>query len=452
MRWLGFVCLLAFSSAAFAVDLDAPARYTLHAVVEPAQGSIAVQGAMAIPIEAGAREIRFGLHRTFSIRALQIGGMAAAFSYQPGETKSFAPATRTVVAEVPAGAIKDGFVEVAIRYDGVLEHLPEWGSMPGQAVAMDDQINTNLVQLASYSSWYPQFFPMGHALSYDLEVSLPKGWTTVSAGVKSDVERAGRAVTRWSSPSNIDIVIDASPAYQVVTGRAGATTVAIYYTDMPAAVIAREATDLSAVMALFTERLGETAVPGGTIRHVYAPMKHGQGRAGIARQGIIITSEGRVKEALAANPQASLFQDIAHEIAHFWWHFGKGQGDWVNEAFAEYFSALAVRDIVSPAAFDAALDKYRKGVAGLAPDAPSLASVPANGSGFVVRYYKGSLMLDDFRRSMGDEAFFAAVRRFYTTYKDCSVGTTEFRRYWAEQLKDSARVDAWLDTAGPALR
>lgn len=104
---------------------------------------------------------------------------------------------------------------------------------------------------------------------------------------------------------------------------------------------------------LFTSRLGETTVPASTVKHVCSPKQKGQSRAGIARPGMIVTSEGLVREQLAANPNFSLFQDIAHEIGHFWWNFGAGQGDWIKEAFAEYYSAYAVQQIVSQQQFEA---------------------------------------------------------------------------------------------------
>jgi len=71
---------------------------------------------------------------------------------------------------------------------------------------------------------------------------------------------------------------------------------------------------------------------------------------------MIVTSEGRVLEELASDPKFSLLQDMAHEIAHFWWNFGAGQGDWINEAFAEYWSAVAVERIVSEELFQKVLD------------------------------------------------------------------------------------------------
>jgi hypothetical protein len=446
------VLMMAFAvaavSASAAITAE-PVRYDLKAQIEPGTGSVAVRGEIGMQLEPGARQTTFVLHRSFAIRKLLVDGVPAKFSYQTVDPTPFNPAVRNVVVDLPAR--RAATLKMDIVYDGKLEALPEWGASPDTKLAMDDQVNDRMVQLASYSSWYPQFAPFGRHFRTELEISLPKGWTAVSGGAKRDLASAdGRAVTHWSVQDNFDLAFAAAPNFKVIKTRSSGVEIEIYHTQMPDTVIAGESTELAAVTALFTDALGEANVPGGTIRHVYSPMKKGQGRAGIARAGVIITSEGRMQDALAGDPNYSLLQDLAHEVAHFWWHFGSGQGDWVNEAFAEYSSAIAVREIGSKERFEGVLAYYRKCVAGLPATAPSLATVPQQGGDFYVRYYKGSLMLDDFRRSMGDEAFFSAAREFYQTYKTTPIGTAEFRTFWRTRV-DGTRLDAWLDQGGPAL-
>jgi aminopeptidase N len=68
---------------------------------------------------------------------------------------------------------------------------------------------------------------------------------------------------------------------------------------------------------------------------------------------------------------------------------------------------------------------------------------------FVVRYYKGSLMLHSLRQTLGDDKFFQACRSFSDTYKGKSIGTQEFRTFWKDRLGDhKALVDTWLDAKG----
>jgi len=81
--------------------------------------------------------------------------------------------------------------------------------------------------------------------------------------------------------------------------------------------------------------------------------------------------------------------------------------------------------------------------------APSLAKVPFDGSGFVVRYYNGSLILNYVRQVMGDDRFYAAARDFFQLYKGQSIGTAQFRSFWREKLAESKdSLDLWLDSTG----
>ncbi len=427
-----------------------PVSYDLKVTIDPELGTIAVRGMIDVPpSEPASKTFQFALHETFAIKQLSVNGHVANFSYQPAEPTPINPATRNVLVNLPSGGRPD-YVHLEIEYGGRLKETPEFGTFPDQKQAMDDQINSRLVELANYSSWYPQFFVFGRPIKVALGVSVPRGWIAVCSGKQiSHRIKDGRAITQWLSPKDTDILIAASPNYKRRTVHLSGAEIEIYYTQLPDEFVENEGQQVAEVMKLFTGRLGETTIPSGTVKHVYSPKRKGQGRAGIARTGMIVTSEGRILDALASDPKSSLFQDIAHETAHFWWNFGAGQGDWINEAFAEYFSALAVEKILSEQQFQSVLKNYRVAVRELTPDAPSLSRVPFDGSTFVIRYYKGSLLLDHLRHVLGDDAFFRACHDFFQTYKGRSIGTADFRSFWKTRLggqKDS--LDAWLDAAG----
>jgi hypothetical protein len=426
-----------------------PVSYDLKVAVDPNQGRIAVHGNIGVPIDAGAKTLQFGLHETFVITKLLVNGQSARFSFKPRDLSPIFPATTKVVVHLPRGFAAEK-AQLEIEYSGKLKDIPEFGTFEGQKQAMDDQVNSRLVELANYSSWYPQFFAFGHPIETTLAVSVPKGWLAICSGRKlDDREESGRTVTRWSSPSDTDALITAAPNYKGKVIPLADGQIAIYYTQLSQEFIDREGEEIARLMNLFTQGLGSTTIPSGTIKLVFSPKRKGQGRAGIARPGMIVTSEGRMQEELSKDPKFSLLQDLAHEIAHFWWNFGAGQGDWINETFAEYSSAFAVGQIVSEEQFQRVLEGYRMGVRELPADAPSLAQVPFDGSGFVVRYYKGSLMMDSIRHAMGDDAFAAAAREFFHTYTRKSVGTVEFRNFWKQKLADKKDlVDLWLDSKG----
>ncbi len=442
------VLVSAFASFAAAQEKATPISYDLKVRIEPPKGDIAVQGRLEIAKPPHAREFSFGLHETFAIQRLLVDGHKAGFSTHAAQTP-MTPATMNVTVTLPDTTTDR--VHMDMEYAGHLKEIPEFGSFAGQKEAMDDQINSRMVELASYSSWYPQF-AYGQQFQIQMEVSLPQGWISICSGKKlADSIRPGRAITRWSSPKDTDILVLASRDYKERVVRQSGTDIEIYHTKMPETFIAGEAGQIAGVVGLFTDRLGETTIPGGSVKHVYSPKRYGQGMAGIARPGIIATSEGRTLDSLAQDPNFSLFQGIAHEIAHFWWHMGRDQGDWINEAFAEYFSAVAVQKTISEEKFQGALKYYRQKVAELPTEAPPLSKIPFLNDqvGFVVRYYKGALMLDDLRATLGDQKFFQACHDFFQKYKDQAIGTPEFRSFWRDQLGERQNlIEVWIDSPG----
>jgi aminopeptidase N len=448
---LAAIALVCGSPRSLLADgVAAPVSYDLKVRIDPEPGDLAVKGRVEFE-NPGLQRFEFDLHETFSVKALLVNGTPAKFSFAPAEFSPLTPAARVVVVEVPPGT-PPGTLRMDVEYAGRLKKLPEFGAGPEGTPSMDDQVNSHLVELAGFSSWYPQFFFGGAPVRAEFELSLPQGWVSVGSGreVQERVD-AGRSITRWSSPKDLDLLVVASPDFRRRVFRQSGVDIEIYHTRMPEKFVEAEVQQIASVVQLYTDRLGETDIPGGKVRHVYSPRLKGQGKAGTARPGLIVTSEGITLESLAADPRFSLFQPIAHEIAHFWWNFGAGQGDWINEASAEYFSAVAVQKTASDAEFGSILDDYRNQVRALPADAPSLATVPFINDDvrYVVRYFKGALLLHFLRESLGDDAFFAACREFFQTYRGKTVGTPEFRTFWKTKLADrGSSVDRWLDSPG----
>jgi hypothetical protein len=211
LEFIFLLMVLGSGVAALAQEKPMPVSYDLKVTIEPKQGTIAVRGKMAVPIEGDAKTLQFGLHETFTVKKLWVNDRTATFSFQPGDPSPIFPATKKVLVNLPA-SVAAGMVQLEIEYGGRLKDIPEFGTYPDQKQALDDQINSRLVELANYSVWYPQFFVYGHPIAPTLEVSMPKGWIAVCSGRKlEEQEKDGRAVTRWSSAEDTDILITAAP-------------------------------------------------------------------------------------------------------------------------------------------------------------------------------------------------------------------------------------------------
>jgi len=426
-----------------------PHRYNLDVKIEPERGEIVVEGKVSIALSnPEQKNFSFDIHEIFKIDNLTIEGNKAKYSTEKNKSTPTSPASKKVMIEIPE-SIDQKKIKMVIRYLGKLKDIPEFGSFENQKLGLDDQINSRMVELACYSCWYP-FFEFGLRFDVDLELTLPSDWECVCSGKNVNTWKDSKnVITRWTSRDDTDIVIVASPELRRRTIDTLSGNIDIYFTRLPEKFVSKEVREIERTLTLYSELLGNPINSELSVKHVYSPKNKGQG--GFSRPGLIVTSEGRILDALTQNPDISFLRGNAHEIAHFWWDFGKGQGDWINETFAEYFSLIAVQKISSVEKFKEYIKEYDKYVAQLPDDAPSLSEVPLRNDeiGYVIRYYKGALMLDYFRNLLGDETFFEFCRDFYHTFHKTRIGTSEFRSFWSERLgKHNDELEYWLTAKG----
>jgi len=422
-------------------------KYHLNVKLEPDAGEIRVSGKIIIRVtESGLSELKFDLHKNFKISEIFVKGNKATHTSDVNEPWMLKPSTKRITIHPPR-AFSSEKIELSLNYGGELETLPEFGAHKEGEYALDDQINSNLVELANYSCWYPAFSLGRDSFDIELMVSLPKGWTSICSGHKTgEYVEDGRVITLWKSICDWDMVVVASPKFQREKVETKYGLIDIYHTRLPYNYIRREVREVEDILGFFIEKLGEPS-SGVSFSHIYSPKKLGQGGMGFSRPGLVVSSEGRTLKALKEDLDATFYRGLAHEIAHFWWSFGSGQGDWINEAFAEYYSLLAVKE-ESRKLYEECMDQRRDEVRSLPEDAPSLATVPFSNDriGYIVRYYKGALMLDHLKELEGEESFFDICREFYKTFHDGSISTNDFRNFWASKMEEHEdKIRLWLD-------
>ncbi len=128
---------------------------------------------------------------------------------------------------------------------------------------------------------------------------------------------------------------------------------------------------------------------------------------------------------------------LAHELAHQWWGQAVGwrnyHEQWLSEGFAQYFAALYARQARGERTFVDMLRQFRRWAIAESDEGPiSLGSRLGHlkNDRRVFRalvYNKGAAVLHMLRRLIGDDAFFAGVRRFYTEQKFQKAGTNDLR-------------------------
>ena len=156
---------------------------------------------------------------------------------------------------------------------------------------------------------------------------------------------------------------------------------------------------------------------------------------------------------------------VAHELAHQW--FGQAVGwknyheQWLSEGFAQYFAALYAKERRGEAAFREVLRQFRRWSIDDSDQGPvylgyRLGHIKGESRTFrALVYNKGAGVLHMLRRVIGDEAFFAGVKRFYAENRFKKASTDDLRKAMeAASGRDLNRFfDRWIyDNGIPRLR
>jgi hypothetical protein len=156
---------------------------------------------------------------------------------------------------------------------------------------------------------------------------------------------------------------------------------------------------------------------------------------------------------------------LAHELAHQWWGQAVGwksyHEQWISEGFAQYFSALYARKVRGDSFFADMLRQFRRWAIAESEEGPvylgyRLGHIKGDSRVFrALVYNKGAAVLHMLRNLLGDEVFFAGLRRFYEDHKFQKAGTDDLQRTMeAESGKSLTRFfDRWIYGAAlPRLR
>jgi hypothetical protein len=147
---------------------------------------------------------------------------------------------------------------------------------------------------------------------------------------------------------------------------------------------------------------------------------------------------------------------IAHELAHQWWGQAVGwknyHEQWLSEGIAQYFAALYAEHQRGPQVFAGLLRELAQWTVETSDQGPvylgyRLGHVKGDGRIFrALVYNKGAAVLHMLRRMLGDEVFFASIRRFYTDHRFAKAGTLDLRTSFEHESGRSLDVffDRWI--------
>jgi Peptidase family M1 domain len=393
------------------------------------------------------------------------------------------PNQNAVLVNLPATLLQDTEMTLSIAYGGRLEPQPAdretllfgaVGQDRGSAFADDPMFPRPEASYlySNQSYWYPQS-PITDYATATIQISVPAAYSCVASGeVSSDspellpakdpkdptqarklylftaerplrylafvVTKLARA-DRWTvafdrsrgskrvavpgrstiAPyEKLDLIVDANPR-QTARGREvaeRAVDIVQYYESLIG----------DSPYSAFTVALVENMLPGG----------HSPGYFAVLNQPLPNSGLTWRNDPASFSNYPEFF--LAHEIAHQWWGQAVGwrnyHEQWLSEGFAQYFAALYAQRYRGDASFANVLRQMRKWAIEESPEGPvylgyRVGHIRNDGRAFrAVVYNKGAAVLHMLRRLIGDDAFFAGMRRFYAESRFRKVGSDDLRQ------------------------
>jgi aminopeptidase N len=156
---------------------------------------------------------------------------------------------------------------------------------------------------------------------------------------------------------------------------------------------------------------------------------------------------------------------LAHEVAHQWWGQAVGwknyHEQWLSEGLAQYSAAMYAESERGPDVLARLIVDMRKSAEELSPQGPiylgyRLGHLQADGRIFrAIIYNKAAVVLHMLRRLVGDDAFIASLRDFYSSRRFRKAGTNDLREIFEARSSRSLErfFERWVHNAElPQLR
>jgi hypothetical protein len=376
----------------------------------------------------------------------------------------------TVVINLPAAVLRDTTLTLTVSYSGRLEpQAPDRETVAVQRGQENDFPVLSAEPNYLYSSrsfWYPQAIVSDYATAR-IRLNVPVALEAVASG---ELEPGFPALVAAKDPAQnrklyafvasqpvryLAFVISRFQRAETATigfpdrstpAGDGIALPGISYRSVNLSVEAnprqtsrgRDLADRAGEIATFYQSLvGDSPYSSFTIALVESEVPGGHSPAYFAslNQPLPTTQLVWRNDPASFNNFPEFF--IAHEIAHQWWGQAVGwrnyHEQWISEGFAQYFAALYAEHAHGEDTFAGVMRQLRRWGIEQSDQGPiylgyRLGHIRNEGRVFrALVYNKSAAVLHMLRGLLGDEAFFAGVRRFYRTMRFKKAGTEDFR-------------------------
>jgi len=435
--------------------------YNIDAAIDPERQTI--QGRARLAIRVRATSLTTVLLRLNE--ALEVTGIT---SVEHGRLLYLRMRSQnTVLVNLPKVLQQDSDLTLVITYSGRLpsqdldvDAIQLRGEGQEQQSGQPSDLTEPAFLLSNRAYWYPQN-PVPDYATATLRIVVPPGYGCVASGhpvPASNVVslrdivggRDGKAfefkasqplrylavvVSRFTRVAETDLVIG-----DAVAANSGADRLALAVEAQPsqrprARAVAQQAED---IMRFYASLMGDVPYTSATVALLESdlPGGHSPGYFALIKTPLALSPAVWRGDPAAFENFPEFF--LAHELAHQWWGQAVGwknyHEQWISEGFAQYFAALYAQKARGDRLFTDMVRQFRRWAISDSDQGPvhlgyRLGLVKGNVRVFrALVYNKGAAVLHMLRRLLGDQVFFAGLRRFYADRRYQKAGTEDLER------------------------
>jgi hypothetical protein len=386
----------------------------------------------------------------------------------------------SVIVNLPVTLVRDTDFTLVVNYSGRLEsqdvdaeglRLPARQSQEESPLVIPAEPN---FLLSNRSYWYPQN-PITDYATATLRITVPTGYSCVASGdprPDNDVTLRDLLTVPFEGKSYVFRAAEPLRYLAVVISRfvrVGEATVTLppggTRESLRIAVDANPRqqsrgrsllNDVDEIVRFYSGVIGDAPYASTTVALVedQLPGGHSPGYFAVLNNPLPYSPYTWRNDPASFQGFPEFF--IAHELAHQWWGQAVGwrnyHEQWISEGFAQYFAALYARQSRGDSVFADMLRQFRRWAIAESDEGPislgyRLGHIKGDTRIFrALIYNKGAAVLHMLRRTVGDDVFFRALRRFYTEQRFQKAGTEDLRHsFEAESGKPLDRFfERWI--------